>query len=340
MPLGRARLGRLSTTRSGARRRRTSSASCRAPTAPDEYVLYSAHWDHLGRCDAVDGDDICNGALDNATGTAGLIALAEAHAKAGPAKRIDRVPGGHRRGIGAARLANIMPRTRSTRSRRPWAGSTWTALNVIGAAQGLRRDRRGQVRARGSGQADRRRRRAASIDARAESREAAAITAPTISASPSSGVPMLYGESGEDLVVGGKRGGQGRDATIIPPIAITSRRTNMMPSWNWDGAVQDLTVYYALGRELADGDDLAQLVSGRRIPRDPRQEPRRAEARREDDAASRPNGRRTRRYGSASPAIPNCGSTISRRRARKSSPSPAPSMPAARGETGAARRRR
>ncbi len=56
-------------------------------TAPGDYVLYSAHWDHLGRCDAVDGDDICNGALDNATGVAGLVALAEAQAKAGPAKR-------------------------------------------------------------------------------------------------------------------------------------------------------------------------------------------------------------------------------------------------------------
>src|SRR3546814_5888431 len=54
---------------------------------PDEYVIYTAHWDHLGICEPVDGDNICNGALDNATGTAGLVALAEAHAKAGPADR-------------------------------------------------------------------------------------------------------------------------------------------------------------------------------------------------------------------------------------------------------------
>src|SRR3989344_3538158 len=38
---------------------------------PDGYGLYTAHWDHLGRCKpADDGDDICNGAVDNATGTA------------------------------------------------------------------------------------------------------------------------------------------------------------------------------------------------------------------------------------------------------------------------------
>jgi Zn-dependent M28 family amino/carboxypeptidase len=57
---------------------------------PNEYVLYSAHWDHLGRCDpAPDGDNICNGAVDNATGVAALVALAEAHVKAGlPARSI------------------------------------------------------------------------------------------------------------------------------------------------------------------------------------------------------------------------------------------------------------
>ncbi|MBU2015401.1 MAG: M28 family peptidase, partial [Alphaproteobacteria bacterium] len=55
---------------------------------PDEYVLYTAHWDHLGRCKpAPDGDDICNGAVDNATGTAALVALAEAFAKAGAPDR-------------------------------------------------------------------------------------------------------------------------------------------------------------------------------------------------------------------------------------------------------------
>ena len=55
--------------------------------APNEFVLYSAHWDHLGHCDAVDGDDICNGAVDNASGIAGLVAMAEADAKQGPARR-------------------------------------------------------------------------------------------------------------------------------------------------------------------------------------------------------------------------------------------------------------
>ena len=43
---------------------------------PDEYILMMAHWDHLGMNDDQSGDNIYNGAVDNATGTAGLLELA------------------------------------------------------------------------------------------------------------------------------------------------------------------------------------------------------------------------------------------------------------------------
>ena len=46
----------------------------------DEYVVYTAHWDHFGVGDKVDGDSIYNGAADNASGTAGLLTLAKAYA--------------------------------------------------------------------------------------------------------------------------------------------------------------------------------------------------------------------------------------------------------------------
>lgn len=45
---------------------------------PEEHVIYMAHWDHLGSRKGVDGDHIYNGAIDNATGTAGIISIAEA----------------------------------------------------------------------------------------------------------------------------------------------------------------------------------------------------------------------------------------------------------------------
>ena len=55
---------------------------------PDEYVFYSAHWDHVGKAKTpnAEGDDIFNGAWDNASGTAGLIEMARAF-KAGPAPK-------------------------------------------------------------------------------------------------------------------------------------------------------------------------------------------------------------------------------------------------------------
>ncbi|WP_149275944.1 M28 family metallopeptidase [Pareuzebyella sediminis] len=47
----------------------------------DEYILYSAHWDHFGVGRPIDNDSIYNGAVDNASGTACLLAIAEAFKK-------------------------------------------------------------------------------------------------------------------------------------------------------------------------------------------------------------------------------------------------------------------
>jgi len=48
------------------------------PQLASEYVVFSAHVDHLGIGDAVNGDNIYNGAVDNASGTAGVIEIARA----------------------------------------------------------------------------------------------------------------------------------------------------------------------------------------------------------------------------------------------------------------------
>ncbi len=50
------------------------------PAARDEHVIYTAHWDHLGVGKPVDGDSVYNGALDNATGVAGMLEIARAFA--------------------------------------------------------------------------------------------------------------------------------------------------------------------------------------------------------------------------------------------------------------------
>ncbi|MEO6213615.1 MAG: M28 family metallopeptidase [Vicinamibacterales bacterium] len=48
------------------------------PRMRDEYVVYSAHWDHLGVGATVNGDKIYNGALDNASGVSALLEIARA----------------------------------------------------------------------------------------------------------------------------------------------------------------------------------------------------------------------------------------------------------------------
>jgi len=50
----------------------------------NEYVIYTAHWDHLGRDLSLPGDQIYNGAVDNASGSAGLIEIARAYSKLFP----------------------------------------------------------------------------------------------------------------------------------------------------------------------------------------------------------------------------------------------------------------
>ncbi len=58
------------------------------PALKNEYVVYSAHWDHLGKDDKAQGDGIYNGAVDNASGVAQVLEIAEGFTKlAAPPKR-------------------------------------------------------------------------------------------------------------------------------------------------------------------------------------------------------------------------------------------------------------
>ena len=57
------------------------------PKLRDEYVIYTAHWDHLGIGQEVNGDKIYHGAIDNASGVAGLLEVARAYTKIQPPPR-------------------------------------------------------------------------------------------------------------------------------------------------------------------------------------------------------------------------------------------------------------
>jgi Zn-dependent M28 family amino/carboxypeptidase len=217
---------------------------------PDEVVLYSGHWDHLGRCDAVNGDDICNGAVDNATGIAGLVALAEASVKAGAARRSQvflAVTAEESGLLGSKFYAEnpVYPLNKTV------GGVNMDGLNVIGKAK--------DFVLVGAGKSE--------LEDLVKPLVAAEGRVITLEANPERGsyyrsdhfsfaklgVPMLYGESGEDLVVGGTAAGKAATEDYVVN-RYHKPQDEYEATWKWDGAVSDLNIYYALGRGLAESD--------------------------------------------------------------------------------------
>ena len=60
------------------------------PEKSDEHIVFTAHWDHLGRDPALEGDQIFNGRADNASGVAALLEIAAGRRRARAAARSAR----------------------------------------------------------------------------------------------------------------------------------------------------------------------------------------------------------------------------------------------------------
>src|SRR3569833_2936573 len=216
-------------------------------TQPNDWIFYTAHWDHLGHCDAVKGDGICNGARDNASGVAGLVAIAEAQAKAGPARRsmaFMSVTAEEAGLLGSRYYAEhpIYPLARTV------GGVNMDGLNVIGRTKDF-------------------------VVTGAGMSELEDLIVPLVAAQgrvikpepnperggyfrsdhfsfANLGVPMLDGGSGEDLRVGGEAAGHAASLDYLAN-RYHKPQDGYDPRWDWSGAVEDLTLYYRLGRELA-----------------------------------------------------------------------------------------
>jgi Zn-dependent M28 family amino/carboxypeptidase len=214
----------------------------------NEHVLYTAHWDHLGRCEkASDGDDICNGAVDNATGTAALVALAEANVKAGrtPRSQVFLAVTAEESGLLGARYyaANpVFPLGTTV------GGVNMDALSVAGPARNV------VVVGRGKSELD------AYLTRALASQNRVATDEPTPEKGfyyrsdhfelAKRGVPMLYFEGGDDLVTGGRAAGEAA-AQDYERNRYHGPQDEVDASWNWDGVASDLALYYAVGRDLA-----------------------------------------------------------------------------------------
>ncbi|WP_230769449.1 M28 family peptidase [Sphingomonas sp. Leaf4] len=226
---------------------------------PDEVVLFTGHWDHLGRCEAApDGDDICNGAVDNATGTAALIALAEANAKAGATERSQvylAVTGEESGLLGSAYYGDhpLYPLNRTV------GGINMDALSVAGPARNV------VVVGKGKSELD------AYLDRAltAQGRVAEADPSPQNGyyyrsdhfSLAKHGVPMLYVDSGDDLVQGGKAAGAAA-AKDYTDNRYHGPKDEYDPNWNWAGVAQDLSLFYTIGRALGNTTAWPNWVAG------------------------------------------------------------------------------
>jgi Zn-dependent M28 family amino/carboxypeptidase len=216
---------------------------------PNEYVIYTAHWDHLGRCDADStGDDICNGALDNATGTAGLIALAEAHAKRGNPERsivFLAVTAEESGLLGSKYYAEnpVYPLARTV------GGINMDGLNVTGNTRDF------VVIGKGKSELEDYMKRATDrfgLEVKNEPTPQAGYYYRSDHFSLArGGVPMIYAEGGEDLVNGGLAAGRAA-AEDYRKNRYHQPSDEYDPAWDWSGAIRDLQIYWMMGRELAD----------------------------------------------------------------------------------------
>ncbi len=226
---------------------------------PDEYVMHTAHWDHLGRCTAApDGDDICNGAVDNATGTAALVALAEAHAKAGAPKRslvFLAVTAEEQGLLGADYYAAnpVFPLSQTV------GGINMDAFLIAGPSKDVTVVGQGKSRLEEFLQA------ALAADGRTitsdPTPEAGYYYRSDHFAFAKRGVPMLYVDGGEDLQQGGREAGSAA-AMDYRENRYHGPKDEYSESWDWSGVMADLQLFYRIGRMLADSRSWPNWADG------------------------------------------------------------------------------
>jgi Zn-dependent M28 family amino/carboxypeptidase len=220
-----------------------------------EYVMYAAHWDSLGMDAARPGHNIFNGAVDNATGVAGLLSIAQSFVRTDP--KPDR---------SIAFLA-------TTAAEPDLLGSQYYVDNpilplrqtaaVINVDILLNGGRTRDVSILGFGNTDLED--TARSEALLQGREMHPDPSPQFGLYFRSdsysfarrGVPVLYAQAGIDSAARGPAWGK---AQIEDYFAHRYRQTSdqYSPDWDVGGAVVDLTLYYHVGLRVA---------SSRRFPR-------------------------------------------------------------------------
>jgi Zn-dependent M28 family amino/carboxypeptidase len=217
---------------------------------PDETIIYSAHWDHLGHCPAINGDDICNGALDNATGTAALIELARRFNVAGrPQRSVAFIAlTAEEQGLLGALYYMQHP---VFEPRNTVAAINMDGINNAGRTHDV------EIVGIGKSEMD-------DLFTRAVQAQGRRVTPDS---SPEAGyfyrsdhlhfaqlgIPVLYTSNGVDMVDGGVERGNAINARYVAE-NYHKPSDQLTPDWDMSGGAEDLEALYAVGRGLADNN--------------------------------------------------------------------------------------
>ncbi len=218
--------------------------------APDEVVLYVAHWDHLGRDESLDGDQIYNGAADNATGTAGLIELARAFTMGDPPRRsvVFLAVTAEEQGLLGSRYYGevpLYPAAQTVAALNMDVLNQWGRtrdMTIVGMGQSGLDDVAGEIAAR-LGRV---------LNPDPEPEKGFYYRSDHFSFARV-GIPAFYADPGVDYL--DKQGGYGiekrEEYTANDYHAVSDE---VKPDWDLTGALDDLTFMYHMGARLAAGD--------------------------------------------------------------------------------------
>jgi len=239
-----------------------------------EAIVYMGHWDHLGKHEGEAGDNIYNGAIDNATGVAGILEIAEKFA-AGPEPErslLFLAVTLEESGLLGSKYYVAHPAIPMAQT---VAVINLDALPVHGQARDM------VVTGFGSSELEDI---LASI-AKEQGRTLHAEAAPEAGYYfrsdhfnfAKAGVPALYAKGGEELVEGGAAAGR-KKAEDYTEHRYHKPGDAFDPAWNLSGVLQDLEALHGVGRVLADGDKWPNWYEGNPF-RATRESSRRAAAR-------------------------------------------------------------
>jgi Zn-dependent M28 family amino/carboxypeptidase len=226
---------------------------------PDEVVLIGSHWDHLGRGGAdADGDDIYNGALDNAAGTAGLLELARVMA-AGPRPERTVVFASW-----TAEEKGLLGSEFYAQNPVYPVAKTAAGFNMDGLAlNGPARD----ITIVGAGKSD--------MDSGAVrvAKSMGLVVSPESNPEVGTfyrsdhfplakvGIPVLYMNAGQDLVKGGKAAGEAAYKAYIED-RYHQPNDEYDPNWDLSGALPELNIIRTLATEAANSSTWPQWKAG------------------------------------------------------------------------------